>query len=56
MSIFQTLRCRLGRHKWGTAQGVAHGVLTQVCADCGKTRRLKSGEPPQGHDRMDIHQ
>jgi hypothetical protein len=51
--MFQGVRCKLGKHKWGPLQGDNWGGF-HTCTYCGKSKRFKSDHPPEAHDHLGI--
>jgi hypothetical protein len=51
--MFQGVRCKLGKHKWGPLQGDNWGGF-HTCTYCGKSKRFKSDHPPESHDHLGI--
>ena len=53
MNALNSIRCRLGWHKWGPLVGDDEGGH-QRCARCLRTRRIHTNQPPEAHDHLDL--
>lgn len=54
MSMLRTIGCKMGWHVWEPIVGDVAGAHHQ-CLYCGKTKRVDTGQPPEAHDKSQIH-
>lgn len=54
MSMLRTLGCKVGWHSWEPVVGDVAGAHHK-CLYCGKTKRVDPGNPPDAHDKSQIH-
>jgi hypothetical protein len=53
MSAIQSVRCRLGWHKYGRIEGDDRGAH-QICGYCEHVKHVDTHRPPEAHDHLGL--